>query len=65
MHAFEAQAKTIEREGARIWTAVPPPQQIRPKSDRPLPAMRVLIVKGYPRFGKAVQQGLRSAAQGV
>ena len=33
MRAFEAKVKAIEREGARIWTAGPPPQQIRSKSD--------------------------------
>ena len=44
MRAFEAKVKAIEREGAHIWTAVPAPQQIRPKSDRLLVAVEPITV---------------------
>ena len=38
MCAHSRRKLRLKREGARIWTAVPPPQQIRPKSDRLLVA---------------------------
>ena len=33
MCAHSRRKLRLKREGARIWTAVPAPQQIRPKSD--------------------------------
>ena len=41
MRAFEANNGAIQRDRAHMWTAMPPPQQIQPKSDRPLGQLRV------------------------
>ena len=40
----------LKREGARLWTAVPASQQIRPKSDRLLVARKVS--QGHPYSGR-------------
>ena len=50
MRAVEANSGAIQRARARIWTAIPPPQQIQPKSDRLL-ALRVFSTSRYRLFG--------------